>query len=196
MENLNIKNTKYNRLREEKAAAYLNNSLDRGAEGKAFEMAVTSLLLPYSKIVDIQPSGKADIRFNLDGETIHAEIKSESGEICKFFRGLAQKDKKDLTLNDLLQGQKRSHIIYSIDGTLENARLLKTEQFFKILLEYPGRPSSMVNWIDSKAKRKKEEQGRLMVSVNPTNAAKRREYLAEAIKDLGISLAELVKLRK
>lgn len=195
-ENLGMKDTKQNNQRLIKAVTYLNNNKDKGRKGKAFELAVRSLLTPYSDITDIQASGKCDIRFSINDTTYHTEIKSESGEIAKFIGNKATFNKQDITIDDLVEAQDKKYIIYSIDATIENARFIKTEDLFRILLAYSGRKNSMINWIDSKAKREENLQGRMMVSVNPSNAMQRREYLDNAIQGIGISLKELVELRR
>lgn len=194
-ENLGMKKTKQNTERLIKAVAYLNNNKDKGREGKAFELAVRSILTPHSNITDIQSSGKCDIRFSINDNTYHTEIKSESGEVAKFIGDKALFNKQDISIDDLIEAQDKKYIIYSIDATIENARFIRTEDLFRVLLAYPGRKNSMINWIDSKKKREENLQGRMMVSVNPSNAIQRREYLENAIQGIGISFQELVELR-
>ena len=191
-----MKDTKNNNIRLEQGQRYLNNPKDKGKVGKNFELNVRSAILPNSDIVDVQKSGLCDIRFKYQGKTYLAEVKSESGEIATFTGIDASMDKRLITLEHLLQYQPREWIIYSIDGTLENAKLVSTKEFFIILLNYNGRRNSMFNWIDGQAKRDKNGKGRLGLSVNPKCAKDRREYLAEAIANTGISIQDIINDRE
>mgnify|MGYP001161896463 CR=1 FL=1 len=191
-----IKNTKQNNIRLEQGKKYLKNAKDLGKVGKNFELEVRSALLPNSNIIDVQKAGFCDIRFKYQGKTYFAEVKSESGEIATFTGSDASMDKRLITLQHLLQYQPREWIIYSIDGTLEKAKLISTKEFFQILLDYNGRRNSMFNWIDGQAKRDKNGKGRLGLSVNPKCAKDRREYLANAIANTGISIQDIINDRE
>ena len=191
-----IKKTKNNNIRIEQGKRYLSNQKDKGKVGKNFELNIRSAILPNSDIVDVQKSGLCDIRFKYRGKTYLAEVKSESGEIATFTGTDASMDKRLITLKDLLKYQPREWIIYSIDGTLENAKLLSTKEFFVILLNYNGRRNSMFNWIDGQAKRDANKKGRLGLSVNPKCAKDRREYLAEQMANTGISIQDIINDRE
>ena len=192
-----IKNTKKNNVRTEQGQRYLKNARDKGKVGKNFELMVRSAILPKSDIVDVQKAGDCDLKFDYQGRTYLVEVKSESGEIATFTGADASMDKRLITLDHLLKYQRRKWVIYSIDGTLENAKLLSAREFFQILLNYSGRRNSMINWIDGKAKRDAKGKGRLGVSVNVKGGAEdRRDYLAEAMANTGISIQDIINDRE
>lgn len=194
---IKIKNTKYNKIRTEQGKRYLNNTKDKGRVGKNFELMVRSAILPKSDIVDVQKAGYCDIKFDYKGKSYLVEVKSESGEIDTFTGKDASMDKRLITLDHLLQYQRRKWIIYSIDGTLENAKLISNREFFQILLDYPGRRNSMFNWMDGQEKRDAKGKGRLGLSVNVKGGAEdRRDYLADAIANTGISIQDIINDRE
>ena len=58
----------------------VNNAIDDGMMGKAFEIAIRSYIM--NRTVDrVKTAGKTDIRFTFDGERHTCEIKTACGEI-------------------------------------------------------------------------------------------------------------------
>lgn len=199
-----MKKSKYNKMRLKEIDRILSNSNDPGRQGKAFELVIRCLLTPNSKITKVQKGGQTDIRFTLKGEgskkkTFYTEIKSLSGELVKLEDEELYSAKVDsLTLDHLLSGQKSPYILYSLTGRLEDAYLMRTEDFFKLLREYPSRtnnPNGMFQKMGSIETANKKGYMRYKLAVHPSNCKAKHDWLKNKMGDIGISLKDLLEAR-
>lgn len=199
-----MKKGKYNKKRLEEVQRVLSNPKDPGKFGKVFELLVRCLLTPNSKITKVQKAGGTDIRFQLKDKggkvtTYYTEVKSLSGEIIKLEDEELYSAKVDsLTLDHLLSGQKSPYILYSLTGKLEDAYLMKTEEFFKLLREYPsrtGNPNGMFQRMGSIKKAKEKGYMRYKLAVHPSNCKAKNDWLGSKMGTIGISLKDLLEAR-
>lgn len=199
-----MKKTKYNEQRLQEIDRILSNPNDPCKEGKATELYTRCFITPESKITKVQKAGGTDIRFTLkDNEgkvtTYYTEIKSLSGEVVKLEdEELYSKKVDDLTLEELLSGQKSPYILYSLTGSLEDMYLMKTEEFFRLLREYPSRTGNvngMFQRMGSVEKAKEKGYMRYKLAVHPSNCKAKNEWLASKMGSIGISFKELLEKR-
>lgn len=189
-----IKLTKHNKKRLRKAVQHLNSLGDKGKIGKVVEILVRCLIIPNSEKLDIGKHNETDIRFKLAESFLSVEVKTESGDIT--LSPIFQKE--DWTMESLIAGQKSPYVLYSINGTLSELRLIETARFFEILAGYKGKRVSewaMLNPIEKIGKPNEDGNYRLGLQVKPGNCLPRRQYLWNALKNEGIGLRELLEMR-
>lgn len=189
-----IKLTKHNKKRLRKVVERLNSLGDKGKIGKVVEILVRCLIIPNSEKLEVGKHNETDIRFKLAESFLSVEVKTESGDIT--LSPIFQKE--DWTMESLIAGQKSPYVLYSINGTLSELRLIETARFFEILAGYKGKRVNkwaMLNPIEKVGKPNEEGLYRLGLQVKPGNCLPRRQYLANALKNEGIGLKELLEIR-
>lgn len=189
-----IKLTKYNKKRLRKVVERLNSLGDKGKIGKAVELLVRCLIIPNSEKLEVGNHNETDIRFKLAECFLSVEVKTESGDISL----LTVFDKKQWTIADLVAGQKSPYVLYSINGTLEELRLIEAERFFQILNEYQTKKAPMWGMLNPMSKiGNPNENGeyRIGLQVKPGNALARRRWFREALQGEGITLREIMEMR-
>lgn len=189
-----IQLTKFNRKRLKKVVERLNSLGDRGKIGKAVELIVRCLIIPNSEKLNIGDHGQTDIRFKLMNQFLSIEVKTESGDVSlsPIF------DKKQWTVQSLVSGQKSPFILYSINGTLEELRLLPAERFFQVLEEYKTKKAPVWGMLNPMSKiGNPNENGdyRIGLQVKPGNALARRRWFREALQNEGITFQEIMEMR-
>lgn len=193
-EGLVIKLTKHNKKRLRKVVERLNSLGDKGKIGKAVELLVRCLIIPNSEKLEVGKHNETDVRFKLAERFLSVEVKTESGDITlsPIFH------KKDWTMENLIAGQKSPYVLYSINGTLEELRLIETERFFQILNEYQTKRApmwGMLNPIEKVGNPNEDGNYRLGLQVKPGNCKARRRWLWEALQGEGITLKEILEMR-
>lgn len=189
-----IKLTKQNRRRLTQIVKILNNLHDDGKVGKAVELIIRCLVIPRSDKLEVGKHKETDLKFKLIDTFLSIEVKTESGDISL----LPEFDKKQWTIAQLVAGQKSPYVLYSIDGTLQQLRLLPTERFFQILNEYQTKRApvwGMLNPMSKIGKPEADGNYRIGIQVKPGNALARRRWLWDALQGEGITLKEILEMR-
>lgn len=189
-----IEDTPQNRERMLEVVYTLNNRYDKGKVGKSVELLVRCLIIPRSDKLEVGNQGEVDIRFKLAERFLSVEVKTESGDISltPIF------NKEQWTVENLTKGQKSPYVLYSINGTLQELRLLPTERFLEILSEYKTKRSpvwGMLNPMSKIGKPDKKGNYRVGLQVKPGNCMARRLWLWEALQGEGITLREILEMR-